>query len=64
MGMLDRIRDPKAGVAPALSAVESLVFVASLLLVTAGVSSTRRRNCVLFMVQGESMMRRSGRSDG
>lgn len=50
MGMLDRIREPRAaGEAPSLRGV---LVRASLLPLdfTLGVSRTRRRNCVLFMV--------------
>jgi hypothetical protein len=49
MGMLDRRREPKVGVAPPASrrGVAPREF---LLVVMDGVSSTRRRNCWLFIV--------------
>jgi hypothetical protein len=48
MGMLDRNREPKAGVAPPLVVVDAKPL--PLLLAAVGVSSTNLRNCVLFMV--------------
>lgn len=46
--MLDRIREPNAGVKPPSRGVELTAF--SLLLEDVGVSSTSRRNWVLFMI--------------
>ena len=50
IGILDRIREPNAGVAPPRCEVDPTG--PSLLLVAVGVSSTKRRNWVLFMVLG------------
>ena len=48
IGMLDRIREPRAGVAP--PRCEADPTTPSLLLEAVGVSSTSRRNRVLFIV--------------
>jgi len=51
IGILDRMREPNAGVGPQPRGLGSdefpLYFAAEL-----GVSSTSRRNCVLFMIRG------------
>ncbi len=48
MGMLDLKREPRAGVAPPLCNLAPMEF--SLVLEAVGVSSTSRRNWVLFMI--------------
>lgn len=47
MGMLDLMREPRAGAAPPLCNIDSVEF--SVILEAVGVSSTSRRNWVLFM---------------
>lgn len=57
MGMLDRIREPRAArEAPSLRGVAARASLLPLDF-TLGVSKTRRRNCVLFMVVGGSLAR-------
>ena len=68
MGMLERMREPSVdGVAPSRRGVAAGPF---LLDVAEGVSSTRRRNCWLFIVRdagvhcGRSALARLHREDG
>ena len=48
MGILDLIREPRAGIAPPLCNFDPIEF--SSVLEAVGVSSTSRRNWVLFMI--------------
>ena len=48
MGMLDLIREPRAEIAPPLCSFDPIEF--SSVLEAVGVSSTSRRNWVLFMI--------------
>ena len=54
MGMLDLIREPRAGIAPPLCTFDPIEF--SSVLEPVGVSSTSRRNWVLFMISDSSII--------
>ena len=53
MGMLDLIREPRAVIAPPLCNFDPIEF--SSVLEGVGVSSTSRRNWVLFMISSSSI---------